>query len=175
MPMHAHPNSHRNNADNRRHGACITISTEFQGSMLSQQKARSQSLPSLLRGRDVMHWIDNTSAASVLLHGYSGKPDSARLANIFHMFNAGLRARIYFEYVESKANVADLPSRGDFDYLRSLRALRVPMRFPLSSEWHAPLRHWISLAAPSAGRKRGRSRVPGRRRKHRRLGVASDT
>ena len=132
-------------------------------------------LPSILRGRDVMHWIDNTSAASVLLHGYSGKPDSARLANIFHMFNAGLRARIYFEYVESKANVADLPSRGDFDYLRSLRALRVPMRFPLSSEWHAPLRHWISLAAPSAGRKRGRSRVPGRRRKHRRLGVASDT
>ena len=61
------------------------------------------SLPQILRGRRVIHFIDNTSAISCLLHGYSGKPDSALLVNAFHLFNAGLKADIHFEYVESKA------------------------------------------------------------------------
>ena len=55
----------------------------------------------------MIHLIDNTSAISCLLHGYSGKPDSALLVNAFHVYNAGLKADIHCEYVESKANVAD--------------------------------------------------------------------
>ena len=74
-------------------------------------------MPDLFKGREAIHWIDNTSAISCLLHGYSGKVDSALLVNAFHLFNAGLRVRIHFEYVESKANVADLPSRQEFTYL----------------------------------------------------------
>ena len=31
-----------------------------------------------------------------------------------------LRARVWYEYVASKANIADLPSRGDFALLRVL-------------------------------------------------------
>ena len=58
------------------------------------------SLPDLFRGRQVIHWIDNTFAISCLIHGYSGRPDSALLVNAFNMFNAGFRCRIHYEYVE---------------------------------------------------------------------------
>ena len=122
------------------------------------------SLPELLRGRDVMHWIDNTSAAAVLVRGYSGRPDSAHVANMFHLFNSRLRSRIYFEYVESKANVADLPSRCDYTLLSRMGALRVPLRLPRASEWFLPLSHWTSLASPAA-RHCPRTRVPGRFRR----------
>ena len=124
------------------------------------------SLPDLLRDRDVIHWIDNTSAISCLLHGYSSKPDSARLTNVFHLLNASLRAKPFFEYVESRANIADLPSRGDFDLLRAMLAVRVPLILPSVEEWEQPLRYWLTRAAPKArhsprssvnGRKRGRS------------------
>jgi len=66
------------------------------------------SLPDLFRDRQVVHWIVNTSAISCLIHGYSNKPDSALLVNAFNLYNAGLRCRIQYEYVESKADVADL-------------------------------------------------------------------
>jgi len=69
------------------------------------------SLPDLFRDRQVVHWIVNTSAISCLIHGYSNKPDSALLVNAFNLYNAGLRCRIQYEYVESKADVADLPRR----------------------------------------------------------------
>ena len=42
------------------------------------------SMPELFRARQVIHWIDNTSAISCLIHGYSGKVDSALLVNAFH-------------------------------------------------------------------------------------------
>ena len=123
------------------------------------------SLPDLFRGREVLHWIDNSSAGSALIKGYSGKPDSAHLTNIFHMFNCGLRARVWFEYVESKANVADLPSRGEFSYLlHELLSVTVPMRVPEPAEWDAPLSYWRDLAISSI-KKRVRSHADGRQRK----------
>jgi hypothetical protein len=69
------------------------------------------SVPKLLAGRDVLHWIDNTSALSALTKGYSGVPDSARLVHMFHAWNVGARAAVWFEYVPSKPNPADEPSR----------------------------------------------------------------
>ena len=71
------------------------------------------SMPATLAGRDVLHWIDNTSAKAALVHGYSGAPDSSRLVHALHAYNLGLRARPWFEYVRSKANPADEPSRVD--------------------------------------------------------------
>ena len=38
----------------------------------------------LLAGRDVIHWIVNTSALAASMKGYSGSPDSARLVHTFH-------------------------------------------------------------------------------------------
>ena len=54
---------------------------------------------------------DNTSALAALTKGYSGLPDSARLVHVYHAWAAVTRAHVWFEYVPSDANVADLPSR----------------------------------------------------------------
>ena len=102
------------------------------------------SMPALFRGREAIHWIDNTSAISCLLHGYSGKLDSALLVNSFHLFNAGLRVRVHFEYVESKANVADLPSRQEFVYLLVVLAgRRVPTLILPAGTWRGPLKQFL--------------------------------
>jgi hypothetical protein len=132
------------------------------------------SMPDLFRGREAIHWIDNTSAISCLLHGYSGKLDSALLVNAFHLFNAGLRVRVHFEYVESKANVADLPSRQEFTYLLlSLAARRVPTFIHPAGTWGGPLRRFLLDALgrasgaperPRSSRPRLRSRRPGHQR-----------
>ena len=47
-------------------------------------------------------------------------PDSVRIVHAFAAFNLGQDASAWFEWVPSKANVADLPSRGDFELLRRL-------------------------------------------------------
>ena len=132
------------------------------------------SMPDLFRGREAIHWIDNTSAISCLLHGYSGKLDSALLVNAFHLFNAGLRVRVHFEYVESKANVADLPSRQEFTYLLlSLAARRVPTFIHPAGTWSGPLKRFLLDALdresgaperPRSSRPRTRSRRPGHQR-----------
>lgn len=117
------------------------------------------SLPSLFRDRDVIHWIDNTSAISCLLHGYSGKLDSAKLVNAFHLFMAGLRSRVHFEYVESKANVADLPSRQSFELLLSgLHSSPVPLNLFDAATWSGPLRAFLSHASQGASDKERRKR-----------------
>ena len=132
------------------------------------------SMPDLFRGRAAIHWIDNTSAISCLLHGYSGKLDSALLVNAFHLFNAGLRVRVHFEYVESKANVADLPSRQEFTYLLTvLAARRVPTFIHPAGTWRGPLKQFLldgldrdesEPVRPRSSRKRSRSRRPGHQR-----------
>ena len=65
----------------------------------------------------LIHWIDNTAALAGIAKGYSSKLDSARIIHAFHSLGVVLQAEVYFEYVASEANVADLPSRGDFDFL----------------------------------------------------------
>ena len=107
--------------------------------------------PDLFTGRKVLHWIDNTVALSALVHGYSGKPDLAKSVNIFYLQSMALRASVYFDYVPSKANIADLPSRGAVEELRNelvgLRgAWRPPsrMRVPDVSRWQEPLSAWVS-------------------------------
>ena len=76
-------------------------------------------------------------------------------------------ADIHFEYVEPKANVAVLPSRSDFDFLRrprpiGLAARRVPFVFHSEATWSGPLRAFILSAGGDAG-KSTRRRERGRR------------
>ena len=114
------------------------------------------------------------SAISCLLHGYSGKLDSALMVNAFHLYNAGLKVRVHFEYVESKANVADLPSRQEFTYLLlSLAAKRVPTFIHPAGTWSGPLKRFLLDASsgeegvperPRSTRARSRSRRPGHQR-----------
>eukprot|EP00966_Prymnesium_polylepis_P089224 2065588-Prymnesium_polylepis.2 len=42
------------------------------------------SLPEQLRGRDVVHFIDNTDALFGMAKGYSSDDDSARMIHAFH-------------------------------------------------------------------------------------------
>ena len=100
--------------------------------------------PDLVQGRKVHHFIDNTVALSALVNGYSGK-----MTNVFYMQMIGLRASVYFDYVPSKANIADLPSRDRFDLLLpELRGLTVrglapdTLVVPSVASWRADLDTW---------------------------------
>jgi len=108
--------------------------------------------PKLFAGRRVQHWVDNTVALSALVHGYSGKPDLAQMVNIFHLQAAGLRTPIYLEYVASKANIADLPSRNAFAELsHELRGWEVSgghrLSVPSLAHWSRPLEAWATNPA----------------------------
>ena len=50
---------------------------------------------------------------SNLIHGYASLPDCGRLVNTFHLALAALHCRAWLEWVPSKANISDLPSRDD--------------------------------------------------------------
>ena len=104
---------------------------------------------SLIQGRKVLHFIDNTVALSALVHGYSGKPELAKMVNIFYLQMIGLRASVFFDYGPSKANIADLPSRGDIARLRlELRGLSIRggspdlLAVPSIAEWSSDLSAW---------------------------------
>ena len=64
-----------------------------------------------LAGKKVIHWIDNTSALAALTKGFSRMCDSASLVHAFHAWNTGARADVWFDWVPSKSNPADEPSR----------------------------------------------------------------
>lgn len=101
--------------------------------------------PRRFAGRRVMHFIDNTVAQSALVHGYARTDDLADISNGFHLMAAGLRTAAYFDYVPSKANIADLPSRGEFALPRALGADVVPMRVPGRAMLEGPLEAWIDF------------------------------
>jgi len=106
--------------------------------------------PEVFRGRKVNHFIDNTVALSALVNGYSGKPELAKPVNTFYLQMLGLRSSVYFDWVPSKANIADLPSRAGWTELalalRGLRRLSHPsdhLVVPDIHTWRAPLGYWV--------------------------------
>ena len=103
--------------------------------------------PARFAGRRVVHFIDNTVAQSALVHGYASDVDMADISNGFHLLAAGLRMSAYFDYVPSKANIADLPSRGEFAVPRALGAEVVSMRVPPHAMLTGPLERWLDLGA----------------------------
>ena len=108
--------------------------------------------PDVLRGRRVLHFVDNTTALSKAVHGYANEPDMAACANALHLLDAALQCDAWFEWVPSKANIADLPSRQpetwsdeDVEVMRRLRMRereRVPrvMQLPTAEELDDPSR-----------------------------------
>jgi hypothetical protein len=70
-------------------------------------------------GWDVVHYIDNTSALYSLSKGYSAQPDSLLIIRAFLALDLAIGANIWFNYVATKANVADLPSRGAIGEMES--------------------------------------------------------
>ena len=116
------------------------------------------SLAPYLKGRRVIHWIDNTAALAGIAKGYSSKPDSARIIHSFHALGLSVQADVHFEYVASEANVADLPSRGEFEFLTTnLGSTLVPLRIPPLSNWLSP-EDAAAHARPTSPKTRGGKR-----------------
>ena len=84
-----------------------------------------------------------------MLKGHSRATDSGLIIHAFHAFNAGLKADVWFEYVRSKANIADLPSRRAFAelalVLTGVSTLPVDtLTVPSVAAWAAPLHSWAA-------------------------------
>ena len=102
------------------------------------------SLPkAALRDREVIHFVDNTSALAGLLKGGSPKRDSARMLAMLHLHLTAMRTSLWWEYVPSKANIADGPSRGDFSTVAYFEAKWMDT-FTITREWYTqPLTNFL--------------------------------
>ena len=131
------------------------------------------SRPSLFRGRQVIHFIDNTSACAALVKGYSRAIDSGLIVNAFHAINLGLRADVFFEYVRSAANPADLPSRDAIGELMSLlesvgmaqAVTEIACKLPDFDTWDAPTSQVIEEASRYGKRQRNEGATSRKKRR----------
>ena len=96
------------------------------------------SLSPWLHKRDVIHFIDNTAAASGMAKGYSSVPDSARIIHAFHALNVNLQTNVHFEWVKSEANIADMPTRNKFELLLEIGSKQVTLTSPPMASWRTP-------------------------------------
>ena len=101
-------------------------------------------LPALLADRAVIHFIDNFAALSALVHGYASKPDLARLVNLFHAQIAALHCLFYGDWVPSKANPADVPTRAERAHEVPPSATPVQMVLPALEAVERNAGAWIS-------------------------------
>jgi hypothetical protein len=99
--------------------------------------------PEVVGRRHIIHFADNTGALSAAVHGYSSKPDCAQLVNVLHAQLVGLRAHVWWEWVPSKANPADIPTRPERAGEMSAAAVRVPMYLPPVGEVLGDVKGWI--------------------------------
>ena len=116
------------------------------------------SLADDLRGRRVIHFIDNAGAMSCLVRDYSRDRDSASLVHTFWALAVGLDIDVWFIFVYSEANIADWPSRGHIAFAAELGAEEVEdLRLPPRAMWGdvaAALAH-AGSSPPPRKRRRG--------------------
>ncbi len=84
--------------------------------------------------------MDNTSAVAGLIKGYSSKSDTGRVLNALQFLLAGLSCVPWFAYVPSGQNVADAPSRGEFQELQEVGSELLVMKLPEFGSWLDPVR-----------------------------------
>ena len=92
-----------------------------------------------IRGRMVIHCADNKAANAGAVKGFSGSRDLAAIARATRWAWHELGIDPWVEYVASKANLSDWPSRGLFDWLLAHGAAR------LVFDWQPR----VTAAAPS--------------------------
>mmetsp|Transcript_4682 Transcript_4682/g.11783 ORF Transcript_4682/g.11783 Transcript_4682/m.11783 type:complete len:139 (-) Transcript_4682:71-487(-) len=95
--------------------------------------------------RPVMHYIDNQGACYGLIHGRASDSDANRLVFVTNMRIALFRCDVWYDYVPSASNIADLPTRLDARAFTRLEALaqRAPLCLP--PEWCLDCSH-LALA-----------------------------
>ena len=89
----------------------------------------------LLADEDVVSFVDNQGALGVLVSGSSSDRPMGRMAHEAALVQRRMRARFFYEYVNSAANIADLPSRGAA--AEAARKLRNHFRVPV---WYRPMK-----------------------------------
>ena len=99
----------------------------------------SSALAELLRGRDVIHYADNTSANAGVVKGCSPSPDCDRFIGNLHFWWAELKTNVWVTYVASDANLSDDPSRRPSDLpdrlLEDMGAVRMSFDLPAHHRW----------------------------------------
>ena len=113
------------------------------------------SLSPWLYKHDVIHFIDNTAAASGMAKGYSPVIDSARIIHAFHALNVNLQTNVHFEWVKSEANIADMPTRNSFALLQEFGSKRVALTIPPMSSWRPPVELHKFAQGAAGGKTRG--------------------
>ena len=132
---------------------------------------------SYFSGWGVLHFIDNVGALSGFIKGVSRAIDSLAIIRSFLVANMAIKADVWFSYVASKANVSDLPSRGELDTMAGLLRrispsfdlkkdgvdLVTPVCYPDAAAVWAAVVAQLGIPAPAPvasartrGRKRGR-------------------
>ena len=93
--------------------------------------------------KEVPRLLAFPSTISALCNGYSKKPDSAWMVNIFHTANTKTHTNVWWEHVDSKANPSDMPSRRDFAFV--INELRATYFHPALDEymWSRPVYQWF--------------------------------
>ena len=112
--------------------------------------------------RQVYAFVDNISAKFGLQKGYSKRPDTAKILNACKVRQASLLSRVWFEWVPTHQNLADLPSRGGMEeFFRVIREATgvaesrfLDLAFPNFSSWEAPLE--VLVAGATKKRRRPR-------------------
>ena len=99
--------------------------------------------PEMLREADIVHYIDNKPALSCIIKGFSKQDDLCSLTGKLWYEAGKLMSNYRAEYVESKLNLADGPSRDDMSFVESIGATEIPLRFP---EHRGGLSEWASQA-----------------------------
>jgi hypothetical protein len=95
--------------------------------MLSLALALSSFAP-WIQGRRVLLWSDNTGAETAARVGTAKQFDHTCLAHCLWSRLAQLRVEAFVRRVPSEFNVADLPSRGEYQLLQKIGASRVKAR-----------------------------------------------
>ena len=85
----------------------------------------------------IIHFVDNESAAAGLVRGYSSKSDSSALIGEYWLTAAKHSLEIYIDRVESKSNISDGPSRLVFDDMA-----------PIGATWSPPVTSSIGTQFP---------------------------
>lgn len=73
-----------------------------------------------IQDRNILHFVDNQGALWALTRGDCRGRNSARIVHALAEQQLALRVGVWYEYVESAANIADLPGRLDFSFVADL-------------------------------------------------------
>ena len=99
-------------------------------------------LQRVLRGHRVVHFIDSTAALACVIRGFSRKPDLACLAGRLWFEACDLMIDYTAQYVPTKLNLADGPSRDDVSLMEALGAVELlSWQFP---DFSKGLGNWMA-------------------------------